>query len=58
MVWPGISSERLTIMVGADLESLVSSHDQTSLAVLLVLQQTNVARPSLFPFPRISVKLE
>ena len=27
-----------TVVVGAELESLVSSHDQTNLAVLLVLQ--------------------
>ena len=45
-------------MVGADLEGLVSSHDQTGLAVLLVLEQTNVAGASLLPFAAVTIELE
>lgn len=36
-------------MVGTDLESLVTAHDQASLAVLLVLEQTDVAGTALLP---------
>lgn len=36
-------------MVGADLEGLVAAHDQASLAVLLVLEQADVAGAALLP---------
>lgn len=45
-------------MVGADLECLVSPHDQASLAVLLVFQQSHVTSASLLPLSAISIKLE
>lgn len=38
-----------TVVVGADFESFVSSHDQSGLAVFFVLEQTNIARSSLLP---------
>lgn len=48
----------LTVVVGADLEGLVPTHDQTSLLVLLVLQQTNVTGTALLPLLALTVKLE
>jgi hypothetical protein len=45
-------------VVGADLESLVSAHDKSVLAILLVLQDTNIASASLFPLATITVELE
>jgi hypothetical protein len=46
------------IVVCADLERLVSSHNQSRLAILLVLQQPDIASTPLFPFPALAVKLE
>ena len=37
-------------MVCADFESLVSSHDQANLAILLVFQQAERASATFFPF--------
>lgn len=37
-------------MVGADLEGLVSSHDQTDFAILLMFQQAKRASTTFFPF--------
>lgn len=48
----------LTIVIGADLEGFVSSHNQASLAILFVLQQTHIAGSSLLPLSRLTVKLE
>lgn len=45
-------------MVGADLEGLVSPHDQTSLAVLLVLQQSHITSTTLLPLLAVTVELE
>lgn len=45
-------------MVCADLECLVSPHDQPGLVVVLVLQQTHVARAALLPLLGLAVKLE
>lgn len=42
-----------TVVVGADLEGLVTSHDQAGLAVLLVLQQADVTSTALLPLLRI-----
>lgn len=53
-IFPGI----LTIVVGADLEGLVPTHDQTSLPVLLVLQQTNITGTTLLPLLALGVELE
>ena len=47
-----------TVVVGADLEGLVSAHDQASLAVLLVLEQTNVTSATLFPLGSLANKFE
>jgi hypothetical protein len=49
---------RRTIVVSADLESLITTHDESSLAVLLVLEQSNIASASLLPLSRIAIKLE
>jgi hypothetical protein len=38
-----------TVVVGADLEGLLSSHNQANLVVLLVLEQSNVTSSSLLP---------
>lgn len=38
-----------TVVVGADLERLLSSHNQADLVVLLVLEQPDVASSSLLP---------
>ena len=45
-------------MVGADLECLVPTHDQPSLSVLLVLEQSNVTSTTLLPFSALAVELE
>jgi hypothetical protein len=45
-------------MIGADLQSLISSHNQSCLAILLVLQQSNITSPTLLPFIGILVELE
>jgi hypothetical protein len=45
-------------MVGADLQSLISSHDQSRLAVLLVLQESNITSPALLPLIGLLVELE
>ena len=45
-------------MVGADLEGLVSPHDEASLAVLLVLEESDIASSPLLPLPALAVELE
>ena len=45
-------------MVGADLEGLVSAHDQPGLAVLLVLQETDVASTPLLPLAGLALEDE
>jgi len=45
-------------VVGADLEGLVSPHDQASLAVLLVLEKSDIAGSPLLPLPALAVELE
>lgn len=52
------SQARLTIVVGADLEGLVSAHDQSGLVVFLVLEQSDIASSTLFPLSAFFVKLE
>jgi hypothetical protein len=47
-----------TVVVGADLEGLVPSHDQSGLAVLLVLQQLNITGTALLPLLGLGIKLE
>ncbi len=47
-----------TVVVGTDFESLVPSHDQASLAILLVFEQPHVAGTSLLPLSAVSVELE
>ena len=45
-------------MICADLEGLVSAHDQTSLSVLAVLEQADVAGTTLLPLAALTDKLE
>jgi hypothetical protein len=45
-------------MICADLQRLVSSHDQPCLAILLVLEQSHIACATLLPLIRLSDKLE
>jgi len=45
-------------VVGADLEGLVTAHDQTGLLVLLVLQQTHITGTTLLPLLAVAVELE
>ena len=45
-------------MVGADLQCLISSHDQSRLTVLLVLQESNITSPALLPLIGLLVELE
>jgi len=52
------SSREHTVVVCADLESLVSPHDQPGLAILLVLQQLDIAGTALLPLLSVGVKLE
>lgn len=49
---------RHTVVVGANLQRLVSSHDQSCLAVLLVLQQSNITSSTLSPLVGLLNKLE
>jgi hypothetical protein len=45
-------------VVSADLKGLVSAHDQASLAILLVLEQSNVAGTTLLPLLAVTVESE
>jgi hypothetical protein len=45
-------------MIRADFQGLVPPHDQAGFAILLVLQQSNVASSSFFPLAALTVKLE
>lgn len=49
---------RLTVVVGADLECLVTSHQDTDLAGLLVLEQSDVACSTLFPLLGLPLESE
>ena len=54
----GCYSGMLTVVVSADLEGLVAAHDQASLQVLLVLQQTDITSTTLLPLLALGVELE
>lgn len=45
-------------MVSADLEGLVSAHNQTGLLVLLVLEQSDVSGTTLLPLLAIAIESE
>jgi hypothetical protein len=45
-------------MVGADLQRLVSAHDQPGLAILLVLEQPDISSTALLPLAALAVELE
>ena len=47
-----------TVVIGADLQSLVTAHDETSLPVLLVLEQPDVTCSALLPLPTFTVEPE
>lgn len=45
-------------MVGADLEGLVSAHNQAGFATLLVLQESDITSTTLSPLVRFTGELE
>ena len=45
-------------MVSADLEGLITAHNKASLAVLLVLQKSNISGTALLPLVRLADELE
>jgi hypothetical protein len=45
-------------VIGADLQGLVSSHNQSRLAILLVLQESNITGSTLLPLVGILDELE
>lgn len=49
---------QLTVVVGADLEGLISAHDEAGLLVLLVLQETDITGTTLLPLLALTVELE
>ena len=46
------------VVVGADLEGLVAAHHKTRLAVLLVLEQSDVSSSALLPLARLLDELK
>lgn len=48
----------VTVVVGADLQGLVSSHYQSCLLVFLVLQESHVTSTTLLPLSAITIELE
>jgi hypothetical protein len=45
-------------MIGADFQSLITSHHQPDFLVLRVLKQTNISSTALLPFRRRRIKSE
>ncbi len=45
-------------MVSANLQGLISPHNQSILAILLVLEQTNISSSTLFPLVAVLDELE
>ena len=45
-------------MISADLQSLISAHNQSSLAILLMLQQSNITCAALLPLVGLTNELE
>ena len=45
-------------MICADLQGLVSSHDQSSLSIIFMLQQPDITSSTLLPFSALAVELE
>jgi hypothetical protein len=45
-------------VVGANLQSFISSHDQSRLTILLVLQESNITSSALLPLVGLLVELE
>lgn len=48
----------LTVVIGADLESLISTHNQSGLHVLLVLQESDITSTTLLPLIGLAGELE
>lgn len=53
----GPNSKR-TVVVSADLEGLVTSHNQSGLAVLFVLEKADITSSALLPLARLLGELE
>jgi hypothetical protein len=49
---------RNNVVVGADLQSLISAHNQACLSILLVLQQSYIAGTTFLPFVGFTYELE
>jgi len=45
-------------VVGAHLERLVTSHHKTGLAILAMLEESDITRATLFPLARFAVEFE
>ena len=45
-------------MIRADLQSLVSPHNQSSLPIILMLQKSHISSPTLLPLVGFLVELE
>lgn len=51
-------NSKLTVMIRADLQRLITSHDQSRLSILLVLQQPHVSSTTFLPLTRFSIEPE
>lgn len=47
-----------TVVVRANFQGLISTHNQAGLLVLLVLQESDIAGTTLLPLTRLAVELE
>jgi hypothetical protein len=53
-----VASGNRTVMIRADLQSLIPTHNQSRLVILLVLQQPHIPSATLLPLPGVPVELE
>lgn len=49
---------RYNVVIRADFQGLVPSHDQSRFAVVLVLEQPHIARAAFLPLPALTVEFE
>lgn len=54
----GYAKEQLTVVVSADLEGLVAAHDETGLAILLMLEESDISGTALLPLVGLADELE
>lgn len=53
-----MANQRCTVVIGADLQRLVSAHNQSRLAILLMFQQPDITSTTLLPLVRLASELE